>query len=94
MKIKFTTSFQNRLINQIEYIAHDSPKRARKFQQELIRKINQVPEKPYSYRKSIYFDDKNIRELVFKGYTIVYRINNELIEVFGFVKYQSTIEDN
>jgi plasmid stabilization system protein ParE len=93
MKIKFTVSFQHRLLNQIEYIAQDSPSRARKFQQELILKINQIPDRPYSFRKSIYFDDKNIRELIFKGYTIVFRISDDFIEVFGFVKYQSTIEE-
>jgi plasmid stabilization system protein ParE len=58
MKIKFTRSFQNRLLNQIEYIAQDSPTRARKFQQELIQKISYIPQKPLSFRKSIYFEDK------------------------------------
>ncbi len=45
---------------------------------------------PYSNRKSIFFEDVEIRDLVFKGYVIVYRINKtkELIEVFGFAKYQ------
>jgi hypothetical protein len=29
----------------------------------------------------------------YKGYTITYRINGELIEVFGFTKYQENISD-
>jgi len=36
----------------------------------------------------IYFDDTSIRDLIFKGYTIVFRIIDNTIEVFGFVKYQ------
>ena len=43
MKIKFTTSFQKRLLNQIDYIALDSRSRARKFQKDLISKINCIP---------------------------------------------------
>jgi plasmid stabilization system protein ParE len=80
-------------LNQIDYIAQDSPSRARKFQQELMLRINQIQDRPNSFRKSIYFDDKNIRELIFKGYTIVFRKNEDIIEVLGFVKYQSAIED-
>lgn len=93
MKIRYTSSFQNRLLNQIEFIAQDSPSRARKFHQDLVRKINKIPQRPLSFRKSIYFDNEDIRDLVFKGYTVVFRINNDIVEVFGFVKFQSTIED-
>ncbi|SFV90748.1 hypothetical protein MNB_SV-4-790 [hydrothermal vent metagenome] len=32
---------------------------------------------PYQYRKSIYFNHDNIRDMVYKGYTIVYEINSE-----------------
>jgi len=40
------------------------------------------------FRKSIYFDNDSIRDLIYKGYTVVFRINIDQIEVFGFVKYQ------
>jgi len=43
---------------------------------------------PWQFRKSVYFDDPNIRDLIFKGYTIVFRINQNTIEVFGFLKFQ------
>lgn len=88
MKIIFKDTFVFKLENQIEYIAKDSPSRARKFKADLIKKLKLIPGNPYQYRPSIYFDDKNIRDLVFKGYTIVFRINKDSIEVFGFVKYQ------
>jgi hypothetical protein len=45
------------------------------------------------FRKSIYFENSNIRDLIFKGYTVVFRINEEQIEVFGFVKYQNNPTD-
>jgi plasmid stabilization system protein ParE len=89
MKIVFKDSFLNRLEIQLKYISKDSPERAMRFRIELLAKIKGIPARPLSYRKSVYFDDASIRDLVFKGYTIVFRINSDRIEVFGFVKYQN-----
>jgi len=45
---------------------------------------------PYRSRKSIFFDRDDIRDLTFKGYIVVYKINTaeNSIEIFGFAKYQ------
>ncbi len=45
---------------------------------------------PYKHRKSIYFDLDTIRDLIFKGYTIVYQINTKenIIIVIGFTNYK------
>jgi plasmid stabilization system protein ParE len=88
MKIIYKESFVNRLAKQIEYIAQDNPGAARKFQIELLKKIKEIPKFPRRYRKSIYFNDNAIRDLIYKGYTVVFKINKNVIEVFGFVKYQ------
>jgi plasmid stabilization system protein ParE len=90
MKILFKESFVEKLGKQLEYISLDSPKSAQYFKNELLRLIREIPLNPYKYRKSIYFDDQYIRDLIYKGYTIVYRINKDTIEVFGFVKYQQS----
>ena len=76
MKIVFKGPFQSRLESQVEYISQDSPLRARKFKSDLFKKIREIPRNPYSYRKSVYFNDKTIRDLIFKGYTIVFRLNS------------------
>lgn len=90
MKIKIKDSFTTKLLHQIDYIACDSPVRARKFQKAIIREIRDILPNPYKHRQSIYFQDEKIRDLIYKGYTIVFRINEKekSIEVFGFVKYQ------
>lgn len=93
MKVVFKETFFYRLESQIDYISQDSPSRARKFKSDLIRIIKEIPTNPYRYRKSIYFDVETIRDLIFKGYTIVFRITEESIEVFGFVKYQKVPTD-
>lgn len=90
MKIFFKDTFVFRLEKQLDYIAHNSPANARRFKNDLMKMIIDIPSNPLKNRKSIWFDDQNIRDLIFKGYTIVYRINNNTIEVFGFVKYQNS----
>lgn len=90
MKIKLTKGFKDKLNAQVEFIAKDKPAAARKFKNEIISRIKEIPTKPYIYRKSIFFDREDIRDLIFKGYIIVYKINTEsqTIEVFGFTKWQ------
>ena len=88
MKIIFKDTFVYRLEKQLDYISIDSPANARRFKNDLLKLIKTITSNPLKHRKSIYFDDQNIRDLIFKGYTIVFRINNKTIEVFGFVKYQ------
>ncbi|MCV6607495.1 MAG: type II toxin-antitoxin system RelE/ParE family toxin [Campylobacterales bacterium] len=88
MTIEYKSSFQLRFNRQLEFIASDSPNRARKFRDELKKELNDMKDTPLICRKSIYFDDENIRDYIFKGYTITFRINKENLEVFGFTKYQ------
>lgn len=90
MKLKFTIDYKNKLNAQIKYIARDKPIAARKFKNDLLAKFAEIPSMPFKNRKSIFFDRDDIRDLIFKGYISVYKVNQEAkeIEVFGFVKYE------
>lgn len=90
MKLKISTSFRDKLNHQIEFIAKDKPLAARKFKSELISKIKQITHMPYMHRKSQFFDREDIRDLIYKGYVVVYKVNekNDIIEVFGLIKYE------
>jgi plasmid stabilization system protein ParE len=88
MRIVFKDTFMDRLENQLDFIAQNNPANSRKLKNELLSLIKAIPSNPRKHRKSIWYDDEAIRDLIFKGYTIVYRISNNTIEVFGFVKYQ------
>ena len=79
------------MTNSIKFIAKDKPTAARKFKKDILAKIKSISSNPYLFRKSIYFEDNSIRDLIFKGYTIVFRIKEKQIEVFGFVKYQEKL---
>lgn len=90
MKIVYTESFTSRLEKQLLYIAKDNPSAATRLKIDILRKIKEIPDNPYRYRKSKYFENESIRELIFKGYTIVFHLHlvEKRIEVFGFVKFQ------
>ncbi len=90
MRIKISRSFRDRLNDQVDYIAGDKPAAARKFKSEIMSRIRQIPQMPYKHRKSIFFDREDIRDLIYKGYVVVYKINetDKVIEVFGFSRYQ------
>lgn len=90
MKLKITKAFQIKLNHQLEYIAKDKPAAAQNFKDDVIAQMQRVIDLPFSNRRSIFFNNKNIRDLVFKGYVIVHKINEQDNEIifFGFSKYQ------
>lgn len=93
MKLKISVSFREKPNEQIKFIAKDKPVAARKFKTELLKRIKDIPKIPYSNRKSMFFDRNDIRDLIFKGYIIVYKVNEQekAIEVFGFTKYEDNL---
>lgn len=91
MKIKITKKFRDKLNKQVDYIAKDKPSAARKFKNDILIEIKGISNMPYSNRKSIFFDNNEIREFIYKGYIIVYKVDkaNKSIDIFGFIKYEA-----
>ena len=91
MKLRILKSFGEKLNDQVDYIAQDKPGAARKFKSDILGKIQGIPKMPYANRKSIFFDREDIRDLIFKGYIVVYKVDDEkgVITVFGFTKYKN-----
>lgn len=85
MNLEFLPAFVNRLEGFVEIIAEDKLSAARKFQKELINVCKEIQNFPYKHRKSIYFDDNDIRDLVHKGFVIIYKIDGDTIRVFAFI---------
>mgnify|MGYP003706102285 CR=1 FL=1 len=88
MKIIYKETFVVRLEKQLKYISENSPKSAKKLKTEFIQRIKTNPDNPYLFRKSIYFENDSVRDLIHKGYTIVFRINENQIEIFGLTRFQ------
>ncbi len=93
MKIVRSQKYTKSLQEALRFISLDSRQRALNFKHELDEKINSLDYMPFKFRQSIYFEDKTIRDLIFKGYTIVYQINEEkkIITIVGIRNTQKKL---
>ena len=65
------------------FIARDNKNAARKFRNELIAKLYTLEDNPYRCRRLISFNDDNVRDFIFKGYTTPYLIDGNIILILG-----------
>jgi plasmid stabilization system protein ParE len=93
MKIKFTVKFKFLFEDLVRYISKDKPTAAKKFKKDLLVNLKKDLKYPFHYKQSIYSDDKNVRDYIFKGYTIVYRcdIEVELVTVIAILKHRNSL---
>ena len=86
MNFEFDDRFIKTL-NVIEsFIALDSLERAEKFKNDIIDKISSLDFMPKRCRKSTLANDESVRDLIFKGYIIVFKIQNDTIKVLYIYK--------
>ena len=64
-----------------DYIAQDNPVYANMFVERLLKTTRHLPQFPQSGRQMPEAKDPNIREVLYQGYRIVYRLSPDLIEV-------------
>lgn len=88
MKIVFEPLFQRRFLQIIDYIAKDKKSVAMAFKNELQLKISNLKTYPKMCRQSLYADDENVRDLIYKGYTIVYEIRTDSLAILDIFKWQ------
>ncbi|MEQ8627789.1 type II toxin-antitoxin system RelE/ParE family toxin [Ekhidna sp.] len=88
-EVEATEAFMNKLLIIIDRIKEDRPTVAKKLRKEILQIVKSLRKMPFRYRQSIYFEDENTRDLIFKGFTIIYEIQNEKVVVFSIVKHQS-----
>jgi len=88
MKIIYTPLSKQNLLQIKQFIAKDKKIASEKFMARLKLAIENIINSPYKYRKSFYYQDENIRDMIFGGYSIIYRINIpkdaiEILEIFN-----------
>jgi len=88
MKIVYEEQFRIQLKAILRFIARDNAYAAMAFRDGLKARIECVPEHPEACRKSYYFEDDSIRDMVFVGYTIIYRIAPKEIRLLDIFKWQ------
>ncbi len=88
MKIEKKPKFIKALGNILKFIAKDKITAAKKFENELSHLIQNLVNSPYKFRSSNYFDEKYYRDLVYQGYTIIYKIETDKILILEIFKWQ------
>jgi len=90
MTIIYEPRFYEDFIKIYDFIALDSQNRANIFTTQLQDKISYLIDFPYKYRKSHYFSDEDIRDYIFKGYVIPYKIDvkNNTLSILAIIKYK------
>ena len=83
MKIVKTRPYQEMLKDVLIFISLDNHSAAINFNKELNKKFKALIDFPFMYKSSIYIDNEQTRDLIYKGYTIIYEVNlkTENIEI-------------
>ena len=94
MNVRLLPSFIAKFQLVLEKIAKDKKSAAHMFRREILRECYSLSDFPYRCRRSIHYNDDNIRDLIFKGWTVIYKITDEEIKVFALTKYEDYKNEN
>ena len=64
-----------------DYIAQDSPAYAQPFIERLLHTTRHLPRFPHSGRPMPEANNPGIREVIYQGYRIIYRLGSDTIEI-------------
>lgn len=87
MNIEKKPRYFRSLIAILAFIAKDKISAAKTFEKELDQHILDLIQFPYKYRQSDYYDDQLYRDLTYKGYTVIYKITDEVIQILDIFKW-------
>ena len=88
MQIIRTPNYISQLKVILNYIALDKFSASKKFKFNLDENIKNLINFPYKYKQSDYYANIDIRDMTFKGYSIIYRVNKskkviDILEIFN-----------
>lgn len=90
MTIVRKREYLDSLKNILSYISKDSKNRALNFKSEVDNKINNLANFPHKFRPSIHNENENVRDMIFKGYTIIYLVELDenrisILDIFKWI---------
>jgi addiction module RelE/StbE family toxin len=68
-----------------EYITQDSPAYAQPFIERLLHATRHLPQFPQSGRPMPEVENSGIREVIYQGYRIIYRLRSDTVEIIMVV---------
>lgn len=69
-----------------DYIALDKPDAARRWAQTLVAVAEQAAELPFAGRRVPEFDRDDMREVIKRGYRVLYRVSDEMVEIVAVIE--------
>ena len=81
MKLRWTRQAELQLVEIGHFIARDKPDAARRWVEALRRRAAEAAERPLVGRMVPELDREDIREVIVRGYRIVYRVGEEVVEI-------------
>jgi len=87
MRVVYEKQFKIALKDIADFIAEDKVSASHLFKKELKKKFELVVENPKMYRVSMYYENESYRDLVFMGYTAIYKIDDDVIRVLDIFKW-------
>ena len=85
MRVHWTANAVDHLVNIYEYISINSPTYAKQMVDRITRRSAQIGDQPFSGRKVPEYQAEDIRELIEKPYRIIYRIQQDQIDVLAVI---------
>jgi toxin ParE1/3/4 len=68
------------------FIALDKPAAARRWAQTLAAVAERAAQLPFAGREVPEFGREDIREMIKRGYRVMYRVSNELVEIVAVIE--------
>ena len=85
MRLAWSARAEHDLMSLRAYIAQDSPRYAAQFIARLIHAVEQLPVFPRRGRVVPEVNQDSLRELIFHGYRILYRLENDSLQIVTVV---------
>ena len=81
MQIFRTRLYKTQLLNILKHIAKDKINASENFHSDLNEQIENLIYSPLKCRQSFYSDDESVRDMIFKKYTIQFKIYTHKISI-------------
>jgi plasmid stabilization system protein ParE len=85
MRVSWTETARGHLRAIHDYIAKDSPEYALLMIDRITRRSQQIAQFPRSGRRVPEYDSDEIREVIVRGYRLIYRIRTEQVDVLAVI---------
>ena len=74
----------------LDFYSKDSIETTRAFYSELVERLKSISYMPYRFRKNKTTNREDTRDLIFKGYVVVFRIEQDHIKILAIYKHNLT----